>query len=143
VKLPTSAATSARMRMVKRRDTPGELDLRSHLTMSRLRYRVDVEPWPGFRRRVDIAFPKLKIAIFVDGCFWHRCPSHYVPPILNAEWWANKIDSNVRKDTEVGRALSARGWTCLRYWAHADMEEAARQIVHVVRCGSALSRVVA
>jgi DNA mismatch endonuclease (patch repair protein) len=74
------------MQVTRRRDTPGELALRSALTAFGLRYRVDM-PIVGARRRADIVFTKAKIAVFVDGCFWHGCPLHGTWPKTNTEWW--------------------------------------------------------
>jgi len=129
----TPAMTTARMRKVRRRDTPAELVIRRHLTHLGLRYRVDVEPWPGFRRRADIVFRRERIAIFVDGCFWHGCPLHYVSPKRNGDWWRSKITSNVRKDGEVAASLTTNGWSCLRFWTHSDMDDAAQDIARRVK----------
>jgi DNA mismatch endonuclease (patch repair protein) len=70
------------------------------------------------RRTIDIVFPKARIAIFMDGCFWHGCPEHATHPKANAEWWRNKLDKNMARDQETTEHLQAAGWTVLRYWEH-------------------------
>ena len=106
----------------RRRDTQPELAVRRLLHGSGYRYRVD---WPlpfDRRRRADIAFTKDKLVIFVDGCYWHRCPQHYVAPRTNSEFWDEKTLSNQRRDLDTDRRLAALGWTVLRFWEHADPE---------------------
>ncbi len=83
-----------------------------------MRYRVSV-PVPGMpRRAIDIAFTKAKIAVFMDGCFWHGCPEHATQPKTNAEWWRAKLDRNMARDVETTDHLKAEGWTVLRFWEH-------------------------
>jgi DNA mismatch endonuclease (patch repair protein) len=86
------------------------------------------------RRTIDIAFPGKRVAVFVDGCFWHRCPEHSVPVKNNAEWWIQKLETNVLRDRSTEGHLTARGWEVLRFWEHEDMERAADII------GEALAR---
>lgn len=83
------------------------------------RYRVDF-PLPGTRRRADIAFPGKRVAIFVDGCFWHVCPDHITWPKTNAAWWRSKLEGNQRRDRETDRMLTEAGWTVVRLWEHDD-----------------------
>ena len=97
-----------------------------------LRYRVDMR-LPGMRRRADVAFVGLKIAIFVDGCFWHACPVHGTWPKANAPWWKNKILNNVRRDRDTDAHLQASGWLVLRFWEHEDMLKAATRVVAEVQ----------
>ena len=74
---------------------------------------------PGYqRRRIDIAFTRRKVAVFVDGCFWHRCPIHYVPPQANATFWDAKIRGNTERDVETTVQLETDGWLVLRFWEH-------------------------
>lgn len=80
------------------------------------------------RRRVDICFPKLKVAVFVDGCFWHVCPDHSTSPMSNAAWWRDKLARNQQRDGESDAHLAARGWTVVRVWEHEDPEAAADKI---------------
>ena len=120
-----------------RRDTRPELALRRALHARGLRYRLDVAIVPGTRRRVDIAFPNAKVAIFVDGCFWHRCPSHGTSPSSNADWWAAKLDGNVARDRDTDVRLGSAGWTVFRVWEHEGMVAAAERVAATVRQGQA------
>jgi DNA mismatch endonuclease (patch repair protein) len=124
--LPSAAVgVSARMSRQRRRDTAPELNLRRALHRRGLRYRVDL-PLPGLpRRRADIVFTRARIAIFVDGCFWHSCPDHATRPSHNAEWWSEKLARNVARDRETDERLTSAGWTVMRFWEHADPVEAA------------------
>jgi DNA mismatch endonuclease (patch repair protein) len=126
---PPTEAVRERMRRTRRRDTPAELALRSELHRAGLRFRVDA-PVAGLRRRPDIVFTKARIAVFVDGCFWHSCPIHGTRPKRNAEWWAEKLDGNVARDEETNRRLTEQGWAVIRVWEHEDPHEAAERIVN-------------
>lgn len=121
-----------RMRATRRRDTPGELALRSALRAYGLRYRVDAK-LPGTRRRADVAFVSAKVAVFVDGCFWHGCPEHGTWPKTNADWWREKIKANRRRDRDTDHMLKAQGWTVLRFWEHTEPLVAARRVAKVLR----------
>ena len=93
-----------------------------------MRFRVDA-PIPGLpRRRADVVFTRARIAVFVDGCFWHGCPEHATHPARNAEWWATKLARNVERDRETDEHLRATGWTVLRFWEHADMAGASTAV---------------
>lgn len=120
------------MQRTRRRDTPGELDLRRRLHALGLRYRVDV-PVIGRRRRADIVFRPARVAVFVDGCFWHRCPVHGTLPKSNEVWWREKLEGNVARDRDTDTLLRSADWEPIRVWAHEDMGEAARRIERVVR----------
>jgi DNA mismatch endonuclease (patch repair protein) len=123
--MPTSPSVSARMSRQASRDTAQELALRRLLHSHGLRYRVHV-PVPGMpRRTMDIAFGKLRIAIFLDGCFWHGCPEHATRPKTNSERWRTKLDRNIARDRETTEHLEALGWTVLRYWEHEEVDEIA------------------
>ncbi|MFF1675928.1 very short patch repair endonuclease [Streptomyces sp. NPDC058256] len=112
------------------RDTAPEVAVRRLLHASGLRYRVNV-PVPGMpRRTIDIVFGKAKIAIFMDGCFWHGCPQHATQPKANATWWRDKLDKNMARDRQTTEHLVAEGWTVLRFWEHELPEEVARSIAH-------------
>jgi DNA mismatch endonuclease (patch repair protein) len=80
------------------------------------------------RRTVDIVFPTIKIAIFLDGCFWHGCPQHATSPKANAEWWRAKLDKNTARDSETTSHLTQEGWTVLRFWEHVPAEEVAARV---------------
>jgi DNA mismatch endonuclease (patch repair protein) len=107
-----------------RRDTAPELALRRAAWSRGLRYRVDVAPIPG-RRRADLVFTRAKVAVFVDGCFWHRCPEHATMPKRNQAWWRAKLDANVARDRAADRELLDAGWIVVRVWEHEEPEVAA------------------
>lgn len=116
------------MRANRRRDTTPELAIRRLLHRHGLRYRVDF-PLPFDRRRkADIAFTREKMAIFVDGCFWHGCPQHYVPPRANPDYWAAKVESNRRRDQDSAERLAADGWRVLRFWEHESPTDVVSRI---------------
>jgi DNA mismatch endonuclease (patch repair protein) len=94
---------------------------------------VDRAPLPGVRRRADVVFGGAKVAAFVDGCFWHSCPTHTTLPKTNRGWWVDKLAANVERDRETDRRLIAAGWSVVRVWEHQDMDEAALAIAERVR----------
>lgn len=130
---PPSEKTRARMMAQAKRDTSPELTLRRALHRRGLRYRVDVSPAGRVRGRADVVFPREKIAIYVDGCFWHQCPEHGSMPRSNRAWWRAKLEENVARDRRVDQQLTAAGWLVLRVWEHEDPEEAADRIERHVR----------
>lgn len=116
----------------KRRDTAAELALRRELHALGLRYRV-AYPIPGQRRRtIDVAFTRTKVAVFVDGCFWHGCPEHGTDPRSNSEWWKTKLAANRARDRDTDRLLDGLGWSVVRIWEHEDVRDAATAISQVV-----------
>jgi len=86
-----------------------------------------------FRVRPDFVFPKLRIAVFVDGCFWHGCPLHATQPKQNAEFWSRKIAANQTRDRLVTRQLRARGWRVLRLWEHELTKKHERRLLARLR----------
>ena len=124
------------MRSNRSRDTHPEVALRSALHAAGLRFRKYYRPIPGSRSEVDVAFSRWKVAVFLDGCFWHGCPQHATRPVLHGEWWAAKLEANAARDTRTNRMLSEAGWTVLRFWEH----EATDEVVAKVREGIALRR---
>ncbi|MFG3145346.1 DNA cytosine methyltransferase [Streptomyces sp. NPDC048243] len=125
---PSSTAVSARMARQSPRDTVSEISARRLLHTAGLRFRTEV-PVPGMpRRRIDIAFSKAKIAVFMDGCFWHGCPEHATQPKANVEWWRTKVEENKARDAELTEHLTDEGWTVLRFWEHESQAHIARQI---------------
>jgi DNA mismatch endonuclease (patch repair protein) len=120
------------MERQSRRDTKPELALRRAVWRLGLRYRVDIAPIPG-RRRADLVFTRAKVAVYVDGCFWHSCPTHATIPKANREWWIEKLDTNVRRDRDTDRRLAEAGWTVIRVWEHEVVDAAAERIALVVR----------
>ncbi len=117
--------------------TEPELAIRRRLHSAGLRYRVDYGPIPGLRRRADIVFTRQKVAVFVDGCFWHSCPEHATQPAANAEWWSEKLKRNRGRDDETNMILDDAGWTVIRIWEHEDPDVAAKAVADVVRSGGA------
>lgn len=113
------------MQANKRRDTKPELAVRSILHARGLRFRVDSAPFKGVRTRADIVFSKAKIAVFVDGCFWHGCPEHFISPKTNVNYWSAKITKNRDRDERVDRIMSEAGWVVIHVWEHEDPESAA------------------
>lgn len=110
------------------RDTAPELAVRRLLHAAGYRYRVDFAPLGG-RRRADIVFTRLRIAVFIDGCYWHGCPEHATLPKRHAEYWLPKLARNIERDRETDDLLSAAGWSILRYWEHDDANDVARAII--------------
>jgi DNA mismatch endonuclease, patch repair protein len=121
------------MARVARRDTRPELELRRELHARGLRYRVDVRPSPSLRGRADILFRRARVAVYVDGCFWHSCPDHGVLPKGNREWWRAKLEATVRRDRTTGSSLQELGWEVVRVWEHEDPVAAADRIETAVR----------
>ena len=116
----SSDAVRATMRANRGRDTGPELAVRRELHAMGLRYRVD-HPLPfDRRRRADIAFTRAKVAVFIDGCFWHGCPEHGTTPKMNSAFWAEKIARNRARDEDTTERLEAMGWTVLRFWEHEN-----------------------
>lgn len=130
----TSAIVRRRMQAVRRRDTPGELALRAELHSRGLRYRVDARPAANLRSRADIVFSRARVAVFVDGCFWHGCERHQrLPAGPNQAWWRAKLASTGRRDAETSRRLRSEGWLVMRAWTHESMEHFAATIEIAVR----------
>lgn len=126
------ATTSSRMSRQRRRDTQCERAVRTLIHAAGLRYRIHYPVPEMLRRRADIVFPSRKIAIFIDGCFWHVCPMHATWPKSNAQWWAKKLQENRRRDSATDEHLTHLGWTVLRFWEHQPPEEVASCIVRVL-----------
>ncbi|WP_244960191.1 very short patch repair endonuclease [Actinomyces faecalis] len=125
---PQDQRTSARYAGLARRDTTPEVELRQALWRAGYRYRVQYKV-PGLpRRKVDIAFTRRKVAVQVDGCFWHGCPEHGTVPGRNSEWWQWKIARNQARDRDTDDKLTALGWTVIHVWEHDDVAEAAARV---------------
>jgi DNA mismatch endonuclease (patch repair protein) len=121
------------MQLQRTRDTGPELALRRILHARGLRYRVDRAPIPESRRRADIVFTRLRVAVYVDGCFWHGCPQHGTRSKSNTAWWDEKLRRNRNKDAETDRALVDAGWLVVRIWEHEDPRNAAENVYDIVR----------
>ena len=121
------------MRSNRSRDTKPELALRSAVHAAGLRYRVAVRPVPNLRRTADLVFRSARVAVFVDGCFWHGCPTHHTKASANADYWAQKVEKNMQRDRDTDERLAAAGWLPVRVWEHEDPVEAGQRIAQVVR----------
>jgi DNA mismatch endonuclease (patch repair protein) len=102
--------------------------LRSSLFRKGFRYRVHASLIGGSKRTVDIVFPRQRIAVFVDGCFWHGCPVHGTWPKNNAQWWRAKIEANRSRDRDTDRHLADLGWVVIRIWEHEEIMAAVDRI---------------
>ena len=129
---PPSPAKSAEMSRVRSRHTTPELAIRKELHRRGLRYRVDMPLSDIARTRPDIVFTRIRVAVFVDGCFWHRCPDHGSFPKTNAEWWHDKLEANVRRDRATDEALRTAGWVVIRIWEHENPIRAADRVEAIV-----------
>jgi DNA mismatch endonuclease (patch repair protein) len=126
---PLDAAVAAQMSRMPRRDTKPELQIRRLLHARGLRYRVDDKRLPG---RPDIVFAGARLAVFVDGCFWHACPEHGVLPKNNRDWWQAKLAATVGRDRRKDENLWMLGWDVLHVWEHEDAVSAADRVASAV-----------
>jgi DNA mismatch endonuclease, patch repair protein len=127
---PTSESASRIGRANRRQDTRCEVLLRSELHRRGLRFRKDLLVRAGtVRVHVDVAFTRVRLAVFVDGCFWHCCPTHFHMPKSNLSYWVPKLEANVERDHRVDAALRESGWTPLRLWEHLAPGEGADMVV--------------
>ena len=129
---PSSSAASRAMKGNRAADTRPELAVRSAVHRLGLRFRKHARPLPAVRCKPDLIFPTERIAVFVDGCFFHRCPDHGSSPRTNSAYWRAKLDRNVSRDRENDAALAAAGWIVIRIWEHEDAEAAAHRVAAVV-----------
>ena len=120
-----------RMKSQRQQDTKPEVLLRSALHRMGYRYRINIAPLSGMRSRADVVVPRIKVAVFVDGCFWHSCPRHGTMPKHNTKWWRIKLASNVARDRAVDKRLHADGWKVIRVWEHENPGEAAHRVAEV------------
>lgn len=128
------------MQSNKGRDTKPELALRRAVHALGLRYRVSKRPLPRLRRTADLVFTRVKVAVFLDGCFWHGCPDHHTVSATNTGYWTDKVRRNRERDDETNRLLAAEGWHVIRVWEHEDPHAAAAMIAgEVIRRRKAVS----
>jgi DNA mismatch endonuclease, patch repair protein len=121
------------VRANRRRDTGPEVGLRRALHRRGLRFRKDARVAAGPRGvRADVVFPTLRLAVFVDGCFWHSCPVHATIPKANADYWIPKLKDNVARDRRNDRELAEAGWHVIRLWEHQPVEEMADEVASAV-----------
>lgn len=118
-----------RMSRTRGRDTKPEVELRRQLHALGLRYRVNVRPEKALRYSADLLFVRARVAVFVDGCFWHRCPEHFVMPKSRTDFWRAKIEGNVARDNLATTSLQQKGWTVLRIWEHTPVDEAVEMVL--------------
>jgi DNA mismatch endonuclease (patch repair protein) len=134
----TTPGRSRNMAAIRRRDTKPEVRLRSELHRLGYRFRKDYQVRVGgMLVRPDIAFTRRRVAIFVDGCFWHSCPEHGRRPSVNGEYWSPKLERNVQRDQEQSAALQSAGWSVLRFWEHEDVDDVLVAIGQAWRLGAA------
>jgi DNA mismatch endonuclease (patch repair protein) len=136
----SSPEARARMRSNKSRDTKPELALRSAVHALGLRYRVSGRPLAELRRTADLVFPRAKVAVFLDGCFWHGCPEHHTVATANGQFWADKVAGNRDRDRDTDGRLAQAGWVSVRIWEHEDPHVAAQRVADVVRARTSHSR---
>lgn len=115
------------------RDTAPELAVRRLLHRAGLRYLVDARPVTAIRRRADIVFRGPRVAVFIDGCYWHACPEHHRLPKTNSSYWAEKARRNAERDEETTRLLIAEGWTVLRFWEHEPAAAVSEAVQRTLR----------
>jgi DNA mismatch endonuclease (patch repair protein) len=128
----SSPAVRKSMQGNRFRDTKPELAVRRAAHALGLRYRVGQRPLASVRRNADLVFPRVKVAVFVDGCFWHGCPEHFKEPATNVDYWREKIGGNRARDLQTAQLLRLQGWLPLRFWSHEDPDSVAREIHRVV-----------
>lgn len=121
------------MRANRSRDTAPERAIRSQLHRRGLRYRTHVRPIPERRCEADLVFGGARVAVFVDGCWWHGCPDHRPLPKSNRDWWARKISATVERDRRNDKALAEASWKVVRVWEHESPVKAADRIERIVR----------
>jgi DNA mismatch endonuclease (patch repair protein) len=121
------------MKGARQRDTAPELAVRSAIRRLAIRYRVNYKVLPGSCRRADLAFLSARVALFVDGCFWHGCPIHGTWPKANAEFWRNKIETNQKRDRDTDERLREAGWLVVRAWEHDDPNTVASHVAKLVQ----------
>jgi DNA mismatch endonuclease, patch repair protein len=120
------------MQAIRNRDTVPERAIRSLVHAEGLRYRVCARPLLGLRRTADMVFRPVRVAVFIDGCYWHGCPEHYKAPRVNPGYWSSKVTKNISRDRDTDQKLSEAGWIVLRFWEHEDPQTCANHIVEVV-----------
>lgn len=129
----SSTAVRSVMQGNRSKNTRPELALRSAVHRRGLRYRVHERPIGDLRRTADLVFRRAKVAVFLDGCFWHGCPEHHHYPSTNAEYWGPKVRRNMARDRDTDARLAAAGWVSLRFWEHENPEQSADRVSTVVR----------
>lgn len=130
---PLDAATRRRMKSVGQTDTAAEVAIRRILWARGFRYRKDHRPLSKLRTKADLVFIGPRVAVYIDGCFWHGCPEHATWPKNNEAFWRHKIEANIARDRRIDEELQAAGWMVVRVWEHEDPEVAAGRVEKIVR----------
>ncbi|WP_277347704.1 very short patch repair endonuclease [Streptomyces barkulensis] len=128
----SSTARRRNMQAIRSRDTKPEQTVRRLVHALGLRYRVSARPIKNLRRTADMVFRPAKVAVFIDGCYWHGCPEHYVPPRTNPGYWSGKVAGNIARDRDTDQRLTEAGWTVLRFWEHESPDDCALEIAATV-----------
>ncbi|MCI0385936.1 very short patch repair endonuclease [Streptomyces sp. CNQ085] len=128
----SSAARRRNMQAIRSRDTKPEQTVRRLVHALGLRYRVSARPIKDLRRTADMVFRPAKVAVFIDGCYWHGCPEHYVSPRTNPGYWSRKVAGNIARDRDTNQRLTEAGWTVLRFWEHESPDDCALKIAATV-----------
>ncbi len=129
----SSAGVRRSMQSNRGRDTALELSVRSALHRGGLRFRKHVRPLPTVRCTADVVFPRERVAVFIDGCYWHSCPTHVSYPQTNAEWWRAKLDRTRERDHLNDRLLTEAGWHVVRVWEHEDIDDVVSRVKSVLQ----------
>lgn len=140
---PAASSPNVRrvMQAVLRSDTAAEVLLRRRLHAAGLRFRKEARPEWDVRCAADVVFRRQKVCVFIDGCFWHRCPVHFRLPKTNSAWWEEKIQATVDRDYRQQQILESRGWAVLRFWEHGITPATVDNAVRVVETALARCRV--
>ena len=128
----SSPAVRALMQGNRSKATRPEMAVRRACHRLGLRYWANRRPLPTLRREADLVFPRARVAVFVDGCFWHGCPQHATQPRSNSKFWRDKVEANRARDRDTDRRLEEAGWCVVRVWEHEDPETAAERIAALV-----------
>ncbi|PZF02828.1 very short patch repair endonuclease [Curtobacterium sp. MCLR17_040] len=129
----TAAGVAKSMRGNRARNTAPELAIRRALHRRGARFRVDFRLQPPMRTRADVVFTRQRVAVFIDGCFWHGCPAHGTTPKTNTDYWGPKLARNRERDADTTVALQASGWTVLRFWEHEDPAAVVERVIAEVQ----------
>ena len=122
------------------RDTRPELLIRRALHARGFRFRVDLRPEPTLRTRADIVFTRRRIAVYIDGCFWHGCPLHATTPKSNESYWLPKLARNAERDAQSTASLEERGWLVLRFWEHESVDAVVARIAEMLPARTSTSK---
>ncbi len=129
---PSSEAARQRMRATRQHGTKPEVALRGALNQLGIVYHVDQSPVSGLKSRPDLIFEDTRIAVYVDGCFWHSCPIHGTLPKSNRQWWQAKLEANRQRDAKANDVLASAGWYVVRVWEHADPITVAKELADLI-----------